>query len=578
MARVVLMWLISSIVLKWVMCFETDRKNVTQVCLKHVIEEMFGTNETIHFLVPEDFAYHSIYEVPNPKIVVTINSEIHEIPSNAGRNFVIHAENWYSLELALEYLNHSSIWNGTWSPVGKFLLFTNEKNASVLFQTLWRYKLVRSVVVLSEESNPVPELYTSNPYIEGNQCGANPTKFDIQSCAVRPRLRDAIKPILTSYGACEVEYQLRSPKESDLRIEWREYAELVVDFLKERMNVSIVGYPPSLRYPLNIRIRFYATNRWPYNISPYQETRVTVTENFIWLVPKPDQISPLKVYFIVFKYSVWILIISCLLLISVLWWVTFGFSSSFSRPLLNVFSITLWGSYASVPNVKPLKLLLLLYIIYSIHIQTAYVSLLYKLLTIPQYGKGIETLPELADSRLTIYSQPRLIRAYMYQNISDYALYTRIQSQLEKNHVKASNPLKPGDNYASLITETTFKQFQVNSKTIMTNKIIDNCLTGPVEYAFMTLRGHYFKETLNHIIIGLAESGLAEKLRRDVNYFNEKNLLKFEKNYDAKPLTLGQLYGIFVICGTLLALSMVVFCIEVAVGKRMKQRQIEYRN
>ncbi|KAK5639893.1 hypothetical protein RI129_010704 [Pyrocoelia pectoralis] len=436
-----LFWLLSAVILKTVVSFsfELEYDNSVDLCIKNVIEEMFGKEDTIHFLIQDPLSYEAIYEVPNPKVIVSLNAMIPKGATNIGKNFLIQVDDGNSLEAALSYLEKSVIWNGTWSALGKFLLLTPEKNMSFVFKTLWSRYLIRSVVFSSEKYNATPIIYTSSPYLKENKCGMNPTKFDVHSCP-NPSLKNAIKPVLTNYGGCVVEYVLNTLESNlDTKIEWWEYAKVLVRTLCIRSKIlqrpfRIQPVDP----PQNNRIRFIASISNPYD-PRYQVSKVSVTENFVWLVPPAKRISPLKVYFIVFNYSVWISVVVCLLAVCLIWWVRTR--DSFSHVLINVFSITLFASYPSVPKVTTLKLLLLLYIVYSVHIQAAYHSILFKVLTIPQYGSKIESLLELADSNLSIYTGPYIFKFYFSNNISDYPLYTKIKGQLIADTVKSETPL-----------------------------------------------------------------------------------------------------------------------------------------
>ncbi|KAK5638336.1 hypothetical protein RI129_012631 [Pyrocoelia pectoralis] len=291
----------------------------------------------------------------------------------------------------------------------------------------------------------------------------------------------------------------------------------------------------------------------------YVMTEPLVRMDVLWLVPKAKQISNMNVCLYVFKYDVWIATSVVFICGWLTWFLILSRNGGFTFDklcisFLNVWSLTICGNVVSqLPRSLALRILLLFYLIYVIHIQCAFTSDMSTVLTTPRYDFQIRNLKELADSQLPIYSSADCKTLYFSKNNTDWKLYTKLQKSI---HVLTSQDQKE---YVNLLDAEIFLGGKVDAYEIR-----DNSMISVHTIRLRLLIDHYFTTTLNIFISRMIESGIHDKRKND---FYQKYRAEKVETPQEDELTLKHLIFIFVILGFGLCTACMVFCFELVLNK-----------
>ncbi|KAK5641047.1 hypothetical protein RI129_009594, partial [Pyrocoelia pectoralis] len=283
---------------------------------------------------------------------------------------------------------------------------------------------------------------------------------------------------------------------------------------------------------------------------PATVTEPLVTIDIVWLVPKAEQISNMNAFVKVFNYNVWIAVGVTLICTWLTWFLIISWKGKFTfdklgLAFINVWSLTICGCIAQFPRSFALRITLLSYLIYVIHIQCALTSNMATILTTPRYDFQISNLEELAESGLPIYIIKSLQETQFNLNDTNHKLYTQLQKQLRPVSLS--------------------KLQKAFSRKIDVHQIRDNSMTGAYTIRLALLPDHFFAPTLNSLLNKIEESGIAVKMKNDFeNEYFPKNVSKEEND---EELTLPHLAFIFIFLGLGLSIACVVFCLEHVVHK-----------
>ncbi|KAF5296331.1 hypothetical protein FQA39_LY12548 [Lamprigera yunnana] len=290
--------------------------------------------------------------------------------------------------------------------------------------------------------------------------------------------------------------------------------------------------------------------------------------DWVWVVPTPEKIEPLEVFRIIFKKIVWLSILITFVLTSIVWWLICRYTrvSSFTSVLLDVYSLTIFGSLNRVPWFFQLRVLFIAYIIYAIPIQTLITSNLIRLMTVPQYELAINSIEEITASGLPVIVPSRFKDFIFSHGANDRSpLYNKIKNQIlyyqKDDYIKTMEDINIFKNATAL----TYPEY-LNSIPSQTNQqyFIDNSLLGTRSYAFAVKPRSLLVPSINKIISMLLESGL---LDHTINEFEASR-----RNYTAEVeekvvLTLTHVYPVFAIWGIGICFATVVFIRESKVNQ-----------
>ncbi|KAF5301870.1 hypothetical protein FQR65_LT08702 [Abscondita terminalis] len=295
-------------------------------------------------------------------------------------------------------------------------------------------------------------------------------------------------------------------------------------------------------------------------------------DDVVWSVPIPNRIPPPVVLKLVFKPTLWLLVIVSLILTSFAWWLVAkifkeNIWNNLDDTILDVYSITMLGSSSDVPIKWAMRYAFLSYVIYAIHIQTAFTSNLTQILTIPKYEPHIKNLKDLADSNLPIFVKYRIqlwlnsteTKSVLHKTINDKVFGL---TQVEFHKLILDKSL---NNYCSIWNRDEFDYFR-KSGYKRYRYFVDNTFSGSSKYAFFLHNATInlwpaFKASLEV----LTESGIVSYRNNILKYFDKQYSTIMDDGY--VDMTIEHMCSIFAIWGLGLCLAFVIFLSELLISK-----------
>ncbi|KAK5645806.1 hypothetical protein RI129_004270 [Pyrocoelia pectoralis] len=522
-----------------------------------VIERIFGINETV-CIITDGIMIDVEFNIPNPKIIWNLNATQKLGNQQTVYNFIIQVNDSNSLGNVLKHLEESSAWHAESTPSGTFLIIISEIDK--VFENLWKYNISNSVILVNGNGSSKCKLYQSTQWSVENECGTKPNVIYEEDCHDGPTL--TFKKGFRSYHGCPITFNHKYNRSNFTNATMKE--------LTERYGVNLV-LVIAIRGHVQYDILYYNFGR----LKMRRFTYAVEFRRFVWLMPLPKQIPPLKVYLIIFQEEVWIMVavgflltISFYVIISLCKRIPVNLST-FGFIIMEVLSLTFWGCCSRIPNVTLLRVLLLSYIFYAIVVQTGYVSNLIRVQTIPQFEPGIDSIRELVQSNIPIFSH------FMFfdRTNGDHPIFENTEKEIQTTSFKELdrivNSIIVDNNQTGVIIVPGDQTISMFSKhKIIHNKLIfDDSVLKTQKWGLHTPKEFYFFDFLNKVVTALAENGFYAHLREKENRLF-KNAIEF-RNYPTDPqvLNLDHVHGIFVIWGFGLGISFLVFILEIILHK-----------
>ncbi|KAF5272687.1 hypothetical protein FQA39_LY07714 [Lamprigera yunnana] len=492
-------------------------KNQLRKCILNVFNEIYQKNQSLYFVYDKDPDNILPYDFYNPKVVV-----------HTKRSFI-----------------------------------------DKVFKALWLFYMLNTVVIVYTNTEDVPLIYTADPMTVENKCGNEQLHFVAHNCNSL-NIRFA-KP-LRNYNGCPVVYGIPI----DDKYTSIYYTSVLVDAILlelERLNITV-----KKRYYTNIN----KLHKDPHEIIVHkgfkdqnkllEDSNSIGKSNWLWIVPLPRKISPIEIYWNIFKLEIWLLIVFSALLVLATWWIVQRWGSEQSKPLLTlaleVYSVILTGSVNCMPTKYSLRILIIFFIVFTIHIQTAYVSLLIDFMTVQKYEKSIENIHELADSNLKLFVAKQTYMKYFKKSPPRFPLFKKIKKKVIVSELPEQLNLQyimDANNCSTVVPEGLVRAIEIRSKHRIPNPMfVDNTLIGEFEEVFTMIEGHFFIDTLNAIMMVTTENGLREFLTTQYNNVVQAELSKItEVKPEAIILSFDHIYGVLVLLGAGLCVSLIVFFFEI---------------
>jgi hypothetical protein len=330
----------------------------------------------------------------------------------------------------------------SWNPRGFFLVLVSQHgsadaaNARQVLELLWTFKALNSLVVMPTTSHALT-LYAWRPYQSPDICtqvkevvmdswlfekGGHfvsnshlfPRKilYDLKGCNITVSTLQLMPFVSVSE---KVDYEERCIDGLDCRI---------FTLIMEKMNAtSRLKFPGKERWGKKLENNswsglkghlFNNTSDMAFgalisDTDECEEFECTVPyfeSRLVWYVPRAKQIAKWRSVFLVFKPSMWLAFIAtCMSVILLLWRLSRRDTgcpetqsySSFSKCVSNVWAVVL-GVSVPQPRTTAVRVLFLLCLFYSLHINIAFVSFLTTFMINPGSEHQIQNLEELANS------------------------------------------------------------------------------------------------------------------------------------------------------------------------------------
>ncbi|KAF5290690.1 hypothetical protein FQR65_LT01980 [Abscondita terminalis] len=546
------------------------QETIVTACVKNAIKQLFSEDDTLLY-IHNGFKYVFPHTETNPQIVSNRprqSTMIEYKDFKYSYNYVIQVTNFSSAGGIFNLVRSSSFWHKRQSLYGTFFLITAAANMlRPFFLTFWSLGII-NIIVLVYDSLGNGRLYTSDPQAPENECGSKLNSFLTKiTCSSKENI--VLPKTYRKFHNCKLTYVSATAR---LRIGVKsvEAAWLVLDtFVMYLKTDNITLYDPTYKQPRFDIFTFKSVH--VHKIEDNVTTASYFGEDLVWIVPSPKRVPPMKTLGLIFKNIVWSMIIVGFVSVTIAWWLILkhvNLFSDFTEILLRIFSITIFGGAHRYELFWGIRFLFISYVLYSIHIQTAFTSKLMEVLTAPQYERGIKNIHDLAKSNLSILVREDIYGVYFEHMESNDPLFKAV-----KSNIKTLTGDKMG---GYIVNKTTYKKYAVlvqknfmdiisESLHVQPNYIVENTFLATLHTAFMGMDNAYVLKTIDKVISILIESGVQEYFINNVKY---RYKIKFIKAQVPIKLSLNHLYPIFVFWCSGLIISLFVFVLEFVSHKR----------
>ncbi|XP_031356759.1 uncharacterized protein LOC116180773 [Photinus pyralis] len=393
-------------------------------------------------------------------------------------------------------------------------------------------------------------LFTANPHDVQNHHGAFPNTMHVQSCD--QAIADTIPLPIRDYHGCPTRFSTTSSLHLMYKFNRRDFT---INMAVEILNISLKQ--PRM-YGIIVRDGLPISN---IN-GGSRVSHVYIRDVIVWVVPPTNAISSLEILAVNFEKEVWILVSVGFALFTFAWYVLEKFKRSFGEIVLKTFGITLSGSTNRITNSSRLRFLIVCYIIYSVHIQTAYVSNLMRLITTPPRSQPISSIKELLEAEIPICWESTAVTVRtVHKLLSHGKIFSKMK--LRTCPIRDEDPrvlLESWSAHPNFSIVIPLKTLHAHALSLrLPNYFIDNHFVPPLMQTFISKRSSFIIDSLNIVIDRLTESGLYDKLDKDRESYVDSKRRELPQEEEVVALSLQHLNGIFIVYSFGLVLSVVAY-------------------
>ncbi|KAF5307024.1 hypothetical protein FQR65_LT07167 [Abscondita terminalis] len=534
-----------------------------QFCVTQVISQIFDESSTVvNSFIDHNMISSTINELSH--IEVNMSNEIKGVYDKYATNYILQAKTMNMINFSIENILNGYLHNWHQSNKRRFIIITEEKNIPEIFNLMWQVFIIDLVVVYYDDTIEKFITYTSNPFFTENKCGDKANKIQKQECGsgtviIFPEIIKNYDKCSFIYGVLDIEDFRNniSPLISSIKLTLRE--------IRNILNITIhfkelvTGEHDYIKY----QTRHYFTSSY-VELSWDSMTNVFFYDDLLWFGTKAEK--HLNTFFAPFSIKTWILIFTVFALILLIWWQGLllqkvhahklqKFFESFSQITSLLFGVAL----PVIPKLNYIKFIILFYLLYIIHIQTAYTSDMINNLVVPQYEHNINNIQDLAKSDIPIFIHSEEHDNYFNEDVDNFDLYNKIFKKLIV--IKDMDDIK---NYSFkkffLFLPKYMHKLKTLSKTQkITNQFVSNDISGSYKIAFMMMRGNYLVPSMNRVIAFLHEFGFYVHAYKYGDYFFKWSIIHQVVNYTfdiseieswSHSLRLNDYKGVLIIFGS----------------------------
>ncbi|KAF5273595.1 hypothetical protein FQR65_LT04594 [Abscondita terminalis] len=561
------------------------KTNSLEKCATRIIKLMFHNDHTLNFL----FDHEDLFgEIDNPHVRINTNFAVQDLLKTYSYNsYIIHANNFNSFLNIMGTITTTNLWHYSLSTRGKMFIITEEKNISHFFQFIWSKRTTKLIILQYENNhskNVILNVYKSDPFAFENDCGRRANLISIETCDAVTRIE--FPKIISNYNGCFVMFGISTE------------VGIATDTPSNKFTNVIFGIMKGVRDALNATVSYqHVPATFEVNVSKYfnifvcdanfgsslDNTHIFFEDDYVWIGTEPRLISPFKMMFLPFTNGVWMMILLVLICVIFLWFLillaltdsSLGneiFLLTFSRAVSLMFAV----SISSIPNIASLKLLIISYLVYIIHMHTAYTSDIINDLVVPKFDDQIRNLETLAETDIPIFIMDILYSILITNDQNRPKIYSKLKKKFIVIH-----------NYNEIYNFSFDKYFIVTTKSVsvvsfgtdkeITRKFRDrfynNDIDGSFRSIFQTGVGHCFRESLNKVITYFFESGLyfkydvAPVVNNSSVAITNLTFYKTEHFQHFDALSLNHFSHLIIVYGIGCGISTIIFAIELFVFK-----------
>uniref|UniRef100_A0A1Y1K8T7 Ionotropic glutamate receptor C-terminal domain-containing protein n=1 Tax=Photinus pyralis TaxID=7054 RepID=A0A1Y1K8T7_PHOPY len=536
-----------------------------KICVEKVIQTIFG-DETLHCVFNESMDLLPS-NIRNPRVVININ---HRIPGNSRtvfNNYIFEVNNFDSLKRCVWFLNGISIGGMFELYKIRLLVITDHvRHVLMIFEFLWRYGFTYlAILVIDKDEDAKSFLFTGNPQDVENYCGIIPNTIQAQNCD--QAIEDTIPHPIRDHHECSIEFHTSHLTYFTQHLDKLHRKNFTIVVAVEMLNVSL-NTPKKKHVLITVDDGVLISAIGKGN----RMSHVYIRDVMVWVVPPTDAISALEILAVNFDVEVWILVSVIFAIFTMAWYVLDKFKTSLGEIVLKTFGITLFGSTSRITQSSKLRFVILCYIIYSVHIQTAYVSNLMRLMSSPPRRQPIRNLKELLEADIPMCMDSSATY------VSNSHMVPEIRKIYDKIVVR-SCPIRSHDprvllerwsarpNFSIAIPLKTLHALALDLRLRIPNYFIDKHILPPLMQTFAYGRSGSIIDSLNIIIDRLIDSGLYDKLDRDRSSYDDSKRRELPQDEEVVALSLEHLNGIFIVFCFGMVLSIMAF-----IGERIAHR------
>uniref|UniRef100_A0A1Y1K8X7 Ionotropic glutamate receptor C-terminal domain-containing protein n=1 Tax=Photinus pyralis TaxID=7054 RepID=A0A1Y1K8X7_PHOPY len=533
-----------------------------KICVEKVIQTIFG-DETLHCVFNESMDLLPS-NIRNPRVVINISNPIPRMNRVVAKNFILEVGNLDFLKKFLNSFRFVGIWT-EYEPVNARLLVITDHlwRVEMIFSLLWRHGFTYvAVLVINKDEDGRSSLFTANPYDVQNHCGYVPHTIHVQRCDYE--ITDPIERPIRNYHGCSVVFHFTMLTQYSDKFDRKSFT---ISMVVEMLNVTLDQSQKS-QAKIGLRDELLVSGIK----GGYRMSHVYTRDIIVWIVPPTTAISALEILAVNFDLEVWILVSVIFAIFTMAWYVLDKFKTSLGEIVLKTFGITLFGSTSRITQSSKLRFVILCYIIYSVHIQTAYVSNLMRLMSSPPRRQPIRNLKELLEADIPMCMDSSATY------VSNSHMVPEIRKIYDKIVVR-SCPIRSHDprvllerwsarpNFSIAIPLKTLHALALDLRLRIPNYFIDKHILPPLMQTFAYGRSGSIIDSLNIIIDRLIDSGLYDKLDRDRSSYDDSKRRELPQDEEVVALSLEHLNGIFIVFCFGMVLSIMAF-----IGERIAHR------
>ncbi|KAF5275238.1 hypothetical protein FQR65_LT04272 [Abscondita terminalis] len=515
-------------------------------CVNRVIDNVFAEDETLVVLSFKSNDHSFLNGLKHQLIFFSFDElEILQESHYFKMGIICYFDQQTTIDV-LEFWFPNLLYEANANPSIKWFVIAPRPNIAESFLFFWKLEFHHVVVLgyYTENNATSFQIFTSDPLDPLNNCGRNFNSVNQQNCHSNLTFKFKVQ---NKFNKCTLRicsaHPTKTVKQTELAV-----SESIMKITATYLNTSYEFGVGNLCRPLFKIVNAFLRLQNLYS----QNTIIFYSSKPVWAVPKPKKIHPFKVITLIFKNTVWVLILLSILITTFSLWLLIKYNNydhEFLLILLEVWQITLFGSINKLPWQWTLRFVIISYIVYCIHIQAVFGSKIIELLTVPQYERGIQNVRELSESNLSIIIRNELKIMFFDQFDLEY---DDVSNKINKLLYSAGRRDVDEVFFDCIKTDEGCAAFFIGDEDYLDESISEvahliweNSVVGSISYVFFTLKHSYLFESINQIVCTLIESGITD-------YFIKKHETHgiervFSNNTDTKTiLTVGHLHIVFV--------------------------------
>ncbi|KAF5277806.1 hypothetical protein FQR65_LT03787 [Abscondita terminalis] len=556
-------------------------KFLIQSCADKIMAQIFKNDSTVvNYFVEENL----IANVKgHPYSVINASNAIIGVFENFETNYIIQVKTMSSMKQLLISLLYDDSQQNSEVRMRRFLIITSVKDTSELVRLMWYYRIPFAVVLYYDDDNENEALriYIANQYSPENWCGKVTNKIESYTCYSNCII--TFPQIILNYNKCVFLYGHKG--DVDVFKGKNRFESVIKSIITKiakilNVNLTIAGVTEATHAKYSLRFNNYFASFQFNSIIDESRTKVYFYDDIVWFGTKAKK--RFNTFFIPFSTETWFLIFVVFVLVVIIWWQGLVLQNSNNRKvqaLLQSFSqiaSLLFGvSISVIPKLVCLKFLILFYMIYTIHIQTAYTSDAINDIVLPSFEDVIKNVHGLANSDLPIFMNKNLSSMFGNVDAENFHLYTKI-----KEKVVTYKDVKEVQNskFKKFFVVTLNRLYTMRSSEKMKkirNKFISNDVTGSFKLSFFIKDNPCMLFSINRAITLLQQFGFDKKSYDDCDHFQDPTQrYELHEEYDigeytdwAEPLRFKDFVGVLVVFSVGSVTSVLAFFVEITIKK-----------